>query len=195
MGYHLANIGLRVVANLGAMLGGTVVGFSSQIFGRRLSIIVMCIIGGALLYPYTFVSNHGILAAAFFEQFCVQGAWGVIPIHLMELSPGAFRTFVVGTSYQLGNLVSSASSTIESTIGERFPLPSDNGTKRYNYGKVICIFMGCVYAYVILLTLIGPEHLSRSFDAAHDADLEEATAHTHHGKVGVEHDEEKGAAR
>lgn len=42
------------------------------------------------------------MAAAFFEQFCVQGAWGVIPIHLMELSPGSFRTFVVGTSYQLG---------------------------------------------------------------------------------------------
>lgn len=176
------------------MLGGTVVGFSSQIFGRRLSIIVMCIIGGALLYPYTFVSNRGIIAAAFFQQFCVQGAWGVIPIHLMELSPGAFRTFVVGTSYQLGNLVSSASSTIESTIGERFPLTPKDGTKRYDYGKVICIFMGCVYAYVILLTLIGPEHLSRSFDASQDADLEEATGHGRH-KVAIEHDEEKAGGR
>lgn len=162
----------QVVANLGAMLGGTVVGYCSQIFGRRISIIVMCVIGGALLYPYTFVTNKGVIAAAFFQQFCVQGAWGVIPIHLMELSPGAFRTFVVGTAYQLGNLVSSASSTIESTIGERFPLPPlENGTKRYEYGKVICIFMGCVYAYVIVLTFIGPEHLKRKFDVAHDADL------------------------
>jgi MFS transporter, SHS family, lactate transporter len=59
----------------------------------------------------------------------------------VELSPGAFRTFVVGTSYQLGNLVSSASSTIEATIGERFPLPPNGTTKRYDYGKVICIFM------------------------------------------------------
>ena len=61
----------------------------------------------------------------------------------MELSPGSFRTFVVGTSYQLGNLVSSASSTIEATIGERFPLPSKHvGGKtvaRYNYGIVIAI--------------------------------------------------------
>ncbi|KAI1759790.1 MFS general substrate transporter [Hypoxylon sp. FL1150] len=164
----------QVVANLGAMSGGAIVGFCSQIFGRRLSIIVMCIIGGALLYPYTFVSDEKIIAAAFFEQFCVQGAWGVIPVHLMELSPGAFRTFVVGTSYQLGNLVSSASSTIEATIGERFPLPPEGTTKRYNYGIVICIFMGCVYAFVILLTLIGPEHLSRSMDVAHDADAVEA---------------------
>ena len=89
----------QVVANLGAMTGGTVVGFLSQSVGRRICIIACCIVGGALLYPYTFVRTEAIMAAAFFQQFCVQGAWGVIPIHLMELSPGAFRTFVVGTSY------------------------------------------------------------------------------------------------
>lgn len=164
----------QVVANLGAICGGTVIGYCSSIFGRRFSIIFICIIGGALLYPYTFVSNERIMAAAFFEQFCVQGAWGVIPIHLMELSPGSFRTFVVGTSYQLGNLASSASSTIESTIGERFPLPAKGKTSRYQYGKVICIFMGCVYVYVILLTLIGPEYRGRNFDAASDEDMVEA---------------------
>lgn len=169
----------QVVANLGAMTGGTVIGYSSQIFGRRFSIIFISIIGGALLYPYTFTSSHKIMAAAFFEQFCVQGAWGVIPIHLMELSPGSFRTFVVGTSYQLGNLVSSASSTIESTIGERFPLAplvSAKGvvTKRYDYGKVICIFMGCVFAYVIVLALAGPEKLGQKFGVAHDSDLYDA---------------------
>ncbi|KAK7741727.1 Carboxylic acid transporter [Cytospora paraplurivora] len=163
----------QVVANLGAMAGGTIVGFLSQSVGRRLSIITTCVIGGALLYPYSFITNERIIAAAFFEQFCVQGAWGVIPIHLMELSPGAFRTFVVGTSYQLGNLVSSASSTIEATIGERFPLPQKGETERYDYGKVICIFMGCVYAYVIILTFIGPEHLRRKFEVEHDADVRE----------------------
>ena len=161
----------QVVANLGAMTGGTLVGYSSSIFGRRFSIIFICVIGGALLYPYTFTSSNAILAAAFFEQFCVQGAWGVIPIHLMELSPGSFRTFVVGTSYQLGNLVSSASSTIEATIGERFPLPAKGKVKRYKYGLVICIFMGCVYAYVILLTLIGPEYRGRNFDVEADEDM------------------------
>jgi SHS family lactate transporter-like MFS transporter len=168
----------QVVANLGALSGGVLCGWASQIFGRRFSIIVISIVGGALLYPYTFVENKNVIAAAYFEQFMVQGAWGVIPIHLMELSPGPIRTFAVGTSYQLGNLVSSASSTIESTIGERFPLP---GTKkaphRYEYGKVICIFMGCVFAYVILVTIAGPERLGRNFDAEHDADLQEVAAH------------------
>ncbi|OQO07256.1 hypothetical protein B0A48_07826 [Cryoendolithus antarcticus] len=169
----------QVVANLGAMTGGTVIGYLSQMFGRRFSIISACILGGALLYPYCFVGNERVMAAAFFEQAAVQGAWGVIPIHLMELSPGSFRTFVVGTSYQLGNLVSSASSTIEATIGERFPLPplvkEGKTTHRYAYGKVIAIFMGCVFAYVIVLTFLGPEYKGRSMGAAHDHDFEEAT--------------------
>jgi SHS family lactate transporter-like MFS transporter len=164
----------QVVANLGAMAGGTICGWASQIFGRRFSIIAISIVGGALLYPYTFVTSKSVMAAAFFEQFCVQGAWGVIPIHLMELSPGPIRTFAVGTSYQLGNLVSSASATIESKMGERFPLPPSATVKqRYDYGKVICIFMGCVYAYTIIVTFLGPEHLGRQFDAEHDADLTE----------------------
>ncbi|CAG8961727.1 hypothetical protein HYFRA_00006268 [Hymenoscyphus fraxineus] len=167
----------QVVANLGAMTGGTVVGYCSQIFGRRFSIIFISIVGGALLYPYTFTSSKAVIAAAFFEQFCVQGAWGVIPIHLMELSPGSFRTFVVGTSYQLGNLVSSASSTIESTIGSQFPLPPKGKTPRYEYGLVMCIFLGCVYLYVIVLTFVGPEYLRRSFVVRDDSDMDEAAGH------------------
>ena len=175
----------QVVANLGAISGGTIIGYCSQIFGRRFSIIVICILGGALLYPYTFVETKSVMAAAFFEQFCVQGAWGVIPIHLMELSPGSFRTFVVGTSYQLGNLASSASSTIEATIGERYPLPSimkkGKPVKRYNYGKVICIFLGAVYAYVILLAFVGPERRGRNLDVEHDLDMAEVARERHLG--------------
>ena len=168
----------QVVANLGALTGGTLCGWASQIFGRRFTIIVMCIVGGALLYPYTFVSTKKIMAAAYFEQFCVQGAWGVIPVHLMELSPGSIRTFAVGLAYQLGNLVSSASSTIQSTIGERFPLPpTEDEPDRYEYGKVICIFMGCVFGYTMLVTFVGPEKLGQLFDVEHDTDMAEVTAH------------------
>ena len=168
----------QVVANLGAIAGGTTIGYLSHALGRRLSIIYACVVGGALLYPYSFIGSEKVAAAAFFEQFCVQGAWGVIPIHLMELSPGSFRTFVVGTSYQLGNLVSSASSTIEATIGERFPLPpkmEDGETvERYQYGKVICIFMACVYVYTIVLTVLGPEYKGRDMGVARDDDMQEA---------------------
>jgi SHS family lactate transporter-like MFS transporter len=167
----------QVVANLGAILGGTLVGYFSQTIGRRTSIIVACLLGGALVYPYTYVrTGNNIMAAAFFEQFMVQGAWGVIPIHLMELSPPSMRTFVVGTSYQLGNLVSSASSTIEAIIGERYPLPKDpvTGEARFDYGKVVAIFMGAVFAYVVVLTFIGPEKLGRDLEHVEDSEEEEA---------------------
>lgn len=83
----------QVVANLGAMTGGTVIGYLSQVFGRRFSIIFISIIGGALLYPYGFVGNEKIIAAAFFEQFCVQGAWGVIPYDQL-LVRGDLRTLL-----------------------------------------------------------------------------------------------------
>lgn len=71
--------------------------------------------------------------------------------------------------------MSSASSTIESTIGERFPLPPKGKVHRYEYGRVICIFMACVYVYVIVLAFLGPENLGRSFGVEHDDDLAEAT--------------------
>jgi MFS transporter, SHS family, lactate transporter len=68
----------------------------------------------------------------------IQGIWGVVPIHLLELSPEHLRSFVIGTTYQLGNLVSSASSTIESKMGEQYPLaPGPDGVARYDYGKVM----------------------------------------------------------
>lgn len=61
----------QVVANLGAMTGGVTVGYFSHKLGRRFSIIYISIVGGALLYPYSFVGSEKVAAAAFFEQFCV----------------------------------------------------------------------------------------------------------------------------
>jgi MFS family permease len=63
----------QVVANLGAMTGGTVIGYLSQMFGRRFSIIFASIVGGALIYPYGFIGSERVIAPAFFEQAMVQG--------------------------------------------------------------------------------------------------------------------------
>lgn len=76
----------------------------------------------------------------------------------------------MGTAYQLGNLASSASSTIEAKMGERFPLSGSGKTVRYNYGLVMSIFMGCVYVYVIVLTFLGPEKLGRDMSESTTAD-------------------------
>jgi SHS family lactate transporter-like MFS transporter len=90
-------------------------------------------------------------------QFFIGGVRCPIPIHLMALAPLALRTLVVGLIYQPGNLISFAWSTIQSSIGERYPLPPKaDGTKRFDYGKVIG-FMGAVWAYILLWLLLGPE--------------------------------------
>ncbi|KAK9449511.1 major facilitator superfamily domain-containing protein [Limtongia smithiae] len=174
-----------VVANLGAIAGGIVFGHISDSLGRRLSIMIACVLGGALIYPWAFVRDNGIMAAVFFLQFMVQGAWGVVPIYLSELSPPAMRAFIVGTAYQLGNLASSASSTIEAKIGERFPLEalSTSTVKRYDYGKVMAIFMGCVFGFVLIVIFLGPEHRGaelsvRDGDEEYDADMDKG-GHLH----------------
>jgi MFS transporter, SHS family, lactate transporter len=90
---------------------------------------------------------------------------------------------VVGTSYQLGNLASSASATIEAKLGERFPLPPVKGQSVYDYGKAMCIFAGAVFAYIVLITIIGPEYLGRRMDASADHDFESTVG----GHDAVEH--------
>ncbi|KAK9355469.1 major facilitator superfamily domain-containing protein [Lipomyces doorenjongii] len=157
------------VANLGAIAGGMLFGHMSDFMGRRLTIIIACTLGGALIYPWAFVRNGGIMAAVFLLQFMVQGAWGVIPIYLSELSPPALRAFIVGLAYQLGNLASSASSTIEATIGMRFPLetPADATIKRYDYAKVMASFMGCVFGFVLIVSFLGPENRSADLSVGH----------------------------
>jgi len=71
----------QVVANLGAMTGGTVIGYLSQMFGRRFSIIFASIVGGALIYPYGFIGSKSVIAPAFFEQAMVQGVCIIIIGH------------------------------------------------------------------------------------------------------------------
>ena len=71
----------------------------------------------------------------------------------MELSPPAFKTFIVGTAYNLGIFIASASNTIETKIAERYPLKPTG----YDYGKAICIFIAVVFAYVIIMMYLGPE--------------------------------------
>lgn len=150
------------VANLGAIVGGLIIGHFSNFMGRRLSIIICCIGGGALIYPWGFVRNDGINAAVFFLQFFVQGAFGVIPAHLSELAHPEFKAFTVGLAYQLGNLASSVSSTIESKLGSQFPITNEDGKTIYDYGKVMSIFMGCVFAYNLIMSFVGPENMNIS---------------------------------
>lgn len=149
---------VTVVGQLGAIVGGCTFGYISTFFGRRLTMMTSCVIGAALVPAYTMPHNMSLAAAAFFEQFAVMGVWGPIPIFLLELSPPSLSTLIVGFTYQLGNLASSASATIQAIIGTRYPLPpAPDGTPRFDYGKVIGIFLGAVWSYIFFFIFWSPE--------------------------------------
>ncbi|KAI9667189.1 MAG: hypothetical protein M1821_000002 [Bathelium mastoideum] len=149
---------ITVVGQIGSTIGACVFGYLSTFVGRRLIMMMACVFGGALIPAYVLPRNMSLVASAFFQQFFVGAVWGPIPIHLIELSPPAMRSLVVGLTYQLGNLASSASATIQGKIGEKHPLPpSPTGEKRYDYGTVIAEFMGGVFAYQFFFLFLGPE--------------------------------------
>jgi len=96
----------------------------------------------------------------FLIQFFVQGAWGVIPAHLNELSPGDVRGTFPGFTYQLGNLISAFSAQWEAAYAAKsFPL----GKGGADYGHAMAIIMVCVFAGVFILTAIGRERRGVSF--------------------------------
>ncbi|KAF8125097.1 carboxylic acid transporter protein [Boletus edulis] len=157
-----------IIGNCGAIVGGGVAGYMSQYFGRRLTIVIMLLLVGAFIPLWILPNSFGPLSAgAFFIQFGVQGAWGVIPIQLAELSPPAFRATFPGVAYQLGNMVSAASSQIEATGGNNLKTTIYVGGQSKivdDYATVQGIFIGTIAAYILLVTIFGPENHSSHFE-------------------------------
>ncbi|KZT09265.1 MFS general substrate transporter [Laetiporus sulphureus 93-53] len=157
-----------IIGNCGAIAGGTIAGWASQYIGRRLTIIICVVIVGAFIPLWIIPNSFSALAAgAFCVQFGVQGAWGVIPIQLAEMSPPAFRATFPGTSYQLGNMVSSASAQIEATGAAHLKTTIiENGQTKVvpNYATVQGILVGVVAAFVVLCTIVAPEHHGSHFE-------------------------------
>ncbi|GAW20830.1 hypothetical protein ANO14919_103410 [Xylariales sp. No.14919] len=163
---------ITVVGQIGNIAGGVFTGYVSTFFGRRLSMMVCCILGGALTPAFVLPRSMDLAASSFFFWFFNGGAWGPIPVYLSELSPPVLRTTAIGLTYQLGNLAASAAATIEATIGERFPLPPKDGVKRYDYGRVIALFMAASWAYVFIFLFFGPE-MSQEEREEHGAEVDQ----------------------
>jgi SHS family lactate transporter-like MFS transporter len=144
---HTTTVLVAIVYNLGAILGGAYFGAFSQGFGRRKTII-MCAAFALLVAPlFAYAPTLATLAAAaFVMQFFVQGAWGVIPAHLSELSPDEIRGFYPGVTYQLGNLLAALNLPLQTSLAD-----SHNG--RFALFAVIVP----VLVVVIVLTLLGNE--------------------------------------
>lgn len=110
-----------VIANIGALLGGICCGTLSERFGRKKTIMVAALLALPMIPLWAW--SHSVPALAlggFLMQFMVQGAWGVIPAHLNELSPGPVRAVFPGLAYQLGNLFSSRNSVFQVALANRY---------------------------------------------------------------------------
>ncbi|KAJ2620630.1 Carboxylic acid transporter, partial [Coemansia sp. RSA 1290] len=154
-----------IVGNLGAICGGIFFGYISEYLGRRRTIAICAIIGACFVPLWILPSQFGVLlVGAFFIQVFVQGAWGVIPAYLAEISPENFRATFPGLSYQLGNLISASASQIEATLGEKNPLPElRDGETIPNYGRVQGILIGIIFSCVLVLVIFGREEKGKHF--------------------------------
>jgi SHS family lactate transporter-like MFS transporter len=108
---------ITAISMVGAIVGGTLCGLLSDRIGRRRA-IVLALCGALLMLPlWAFAPSAGLLMiGAFLMQFMVQGAWGVIPAHLAELSPDSVRGFLPGFGYQVGVLLSSSVGYLETIL-------------------------------------------------------------------------------
>ncbi|HYZ15411.1 MAG TPA: MFS transporter [Candidatus Acidoferrum sp.] len=152
---------VAIVANIGAILGGTLFGGLSQRIGRRLTIMIACVLGAVTIPLWIGAPSTVLLAlGGFLIQFFVQGAWGVVPAHLNELSPGDVRGTFPGLTYQLGNLISAFSAQWEAAYATKsFPAPGGGA----DYGHAMAIIMVGVFAAVFILTAIGRERRGVAF--------------------------------
>jgi hypothetical protein len=99
-------------------------------------------------------------------QFFVQGAWGVIPIHLSELSPPAFRSSFVGITYQLGNMISSPSAQIVNAVAEATMITTSKNKLAPAYGPVMGVATAIIAIGIAVTTALGPEKKGRHFETA-----------------------------
>jgi SHS family lactate transporter-like MFS transporter len=111
---------IAIVANIGALLGGIVFGTWSEKIGRRKAIVIAALLSIPVIPLWAYSHTVPMLAVGgFLMQFMVQGAWGVVPAHLNELSPPAVRGTFPGFAYQLGNLLSSRNGVVQAKFAEQ----------------------------------------------------------------------------
>jgi SHS family lactate transporter-like MFS transporter len=121
-GFTAGMVGLlAVVYNIGSLGGGFVFGTLSERWGRKRAIITAALLSIPIAPLFAYGHSPWVLGAgAFLMQFMVQGAWGVVPAYLTELSPGPVRAILPGLAYQLGNLLTSRNLIIQDKLAERF---------------------------------------------------------------------------
>jgi len=151
---------IAIIYAIGAICGGTVIGFLSQRWGRRRSIIFCAICGICLIPAWIFAPGTALLiVGGFLMQFMVQGAWGVVPVHLNEISPADFRGTFPGLAYQLGNFAAAYAAQQQAWLAERFR--TANGLP--NYALTMALVECVVFVAIIVLAATGREERGKEF--------------------------------
>ncbi|MGF6295134.1 MFS transporter [Paraburkholderia youngii] len=150
---------ITIVLNIGAICGGLFFGWASENIGRKRAIFIAALIALPVLPVWAFSTTPFLLAlGAFLMQISVQGAWGVIPVHLNEISPDEIRATFPGLVYQLGNLIASVNGPMQSKIAEMH----DN-----NYALVMAVVIGIVA--IVICALIPFSRERRGIDMTQSA--------------------------
>ncbi len=140
---------VTVFMNIGAISGASLFGSLSERLGRRRAIMCAALLAVPVLPVWAF--SHSVVAlalGAFAMQFAVQGAWGMVPAYLNELSPPAIRATFPGLVYQLGNLLSSACGPFQAGLAEQ---------RGDDYAFALALVAGIAIAVLVIWTAFGPE--------------------------------------
>jgi SHS family lactate transporter-like MFS transporter len=149
---------IAVIYNIGAIIGGIAFGALSERIGRRRAIVCASLLSLPILPLWAMAQAPVLLAVgAFLMQFMVQGAWGVIPVHLNELSPAQARGTFPGFVYQLGNLFASANATIQASIAAH---------RGGDYGLAMAVVVAIVAVVFAALTGFGVESRGAVFGSS-----------------------------
>ncbi len=144
---------ITMISMVGAIAGGVLFGLFSDRHGRRRAMVTATLCGVLLVPLWVFAPNTPLIVlGVFLMQFMVQGAWGVIPAHINELSPGSLRGFFPGFAYQFGVLLASSITYIEAVLGEHF-----------TYAQAMGLLAAALLLIAALVIGIGPEAKGVSF--------------------------------
>jgi SHS family lactate transporter-like MFS transporter len=149
---------LAILYNVGAILGAIVFGQLSQSLGRRKGMIAALLLTMLAIPAWAFGGSLVVLASgAFFVQAGVQGAWGIIPAHINELSPNSVRGLLPGFAYQLGILFAAGTGTIEYALSHHF-----------GYAWALAGFEAANILLLAVVVALGSESHGKDF-GGHDA--------------------------
>ncbi len=146
---------ISAISMVGAICGGTLVGFLSDRFGRRRAMITALVCAILLVPMWAYAPSLALLVVgAFLIQFMVQGAWGIIPAHLSELSPDSVRGFLPGFAYQCGVLMASSVPTVEAVLAEHM-----------SYANAMALTAFVVFTLAAVVVALGREKRGIEFGA------------------------------